>query len=826
MLKRRKNNYIKVYFLIIFIFSIIFNLSVLSLEDSFNFNFYSNDSIPIFEDSCAFSIPDFIFLSLNDFSYIITSWFFNGSKIDNPLFIGSFIFFPILNFLNIKSINFNNIYLDFNFNKKSTLYFSYNFGINSFDMIVGPYLYDFVNSLNIDSFLLGLHPLQREKLPFPSRRHIRYQFIYDFFINFNDFINRFYNNSNSNNKNIYGNNDQNINLFNFLNILYIKGERSFNSFYFDENKNFSYFENFYILQFIGNLNFFNNSDLNPLFIIEKRYLSNFYNQYGFQFEQTAKLDHFVIGLFNIYYNNYEELKNENVENENFETIQSNEKKFLYSFYFIKDIIQHNDIDFSFDIYDPDGEGLFPLYPDGVFNIIKIDLNNINIANFKNIFENDNLISNLNIYFDLSLNNYYYNKNNDFWENLVYFKNDLYGKVKNYSGNQFFINHVYNINFESTSILFSNINILFNSGVNFNLYLNDRFVNTLFLASPFFDLKISGLNSESFIYPYIKIYKKNVLLNYQYIKYLNPDFYNIYIYQKDLSGDYILIDTQGGKFTKVDSNLKLPSIYGLEAGFDINISKNFKFNLTLGGYILFNKFILIFDKNYDNYLYSENIDGFDVYFLKEGEKYYVFKNNKSNYKDYSVFLKFSFEYNLKDKFFFDISFKMYQTLGITTFGNGFTNNDLLSLDYSFSNPNTYTSFKDKTSYGRTYDDRAYNFNFKIGYSIFNDFKIFLMINYLDGQPFAFYKIFKSSSGQIALIYDTIQAENYLGIKGGPREDSIWKIHLKIEIKDIFIITVYNLIDIGNELGENQFSFSRSSLELNFPITFEIELNINL
>ncbi|MCX8058838.1 MAG: hypothetical protein N3A58_05445 [Spirochaetes bacterium] len=828
-----------IFLTIFFVIFIILNCSKIYAYDQSYLSFIEYlfpDFLSLIEESGGFTVIDFQAISVYDNSFLITDWFLNSSNFSNPIIPGSSLFIPVTYLIDFINISLSNIILEYNFDRKSFINFSYTNGYNNFSLIVGKYLYDFINSLNVKSFLLGIHPLEREISPFHNRRHLKYQTSFNFFFNLEDY-----------------NKTKQINNNNFVNLYFLKGERSFNSFYYDSNNNMSYLENYFVFQVMHNINlittlldknFYCKDENLPYFIYELRYISNFKNQCGFQYEQTLKFSYTMFGIFSQkkYQDNIELNKNnefeEQQEKENYSykifNILNNlfyknlnlirESNFSYSIYFINSDFKHINPSFFFNIIDPDGEGLFPIYFEGFFDIFVLNFINVDLNNILNLFGLSKTKDLFKLKFNTRNTFFIFNYYNDSIENKIYYQNAEYGKININYEKQLFYNSINEIFFSSNLSLLSNYILSINAGLGINLYLNNNLLNNLFLVSPFFEIKLANIKKDKKVSPYFYIYKQNVYLNFEYLKYLNPNFFDVYVYYKNNNNDFILINTLGGKFTKVDNKLKLPSIYGAIFGTDFIINNNFTINLEFSGKIILNKFILVFDDDINKYMYYENINETIVYFYKEGEKYYILKNSDNRYLDYSISGKIELIYLIDQKLFIKTAFKTHQVVGVTTFGNGFSNNDLLALDYSFANPNTYYSYFDKTSYGRTDNDRAYIFNFIMGFRILDEIWCYINIRYKDGQPFSFYRIFQSSSGQIAYLFDTIQAENIYGIKGGPREDSLWRIDLIININNFLKIAFYNILDIGNEFGENQFNVNnRSALELNFPLTISFELS---
>jgi len=87
----------------------------------------------------------------------------------------------------------------------------------------------------------------------------------------------------------------------------------------------------------------------------------------------------------------------------------------------------------------------------------------------------------------------------------------------------------------------------------------------------------------------------------------------------------------------------------------------------------------------------------------------------------------------------------------------------------------------------------------------------------------------------ITYQTIQAEDEHGRKGGPREDCIWDFNFKLNY-DIRLfgkkcrleMSVFNLLDFGGELSENAFSndLERMANELQLPRSMRLGLILEL
>ena len=108
-----------------------------------------------------------------------------------------------------------------------------------------------------------------------------------------------------------------------------------------------------------------------------------------------------------------------------------------------------------------------------------------------------------------------------------------------------------------------------------------------------------------------------------------------------------------------------------------------------------------------------------------------------------------------------------------------------------------------------------------------------IKYRDGNPFAFLNR-EFNDNQWILYYSTIQAEDKKGIKGGPREDYVSDISLKLSYsfklfrKNASLgFSFFNVLDFGSEISEYVFSGGeRYSMELQIPKSIRLNLSFEL
>ena len=168
------------------------------------------------------------------------------------------------------------------------------------------------------------------------------------------------------------------------------------------------------------------------------------------------------------------------------------------------------------------------------------------------------------------------------------------------------------------------------------------------------------------------------------------------------------------------------------------------------------------------------------------------------------------------------------MGETAFGNGAGSNDIGIINESQANPNSHIN-----GYGRVDGDRAFIAKCYAGFYIFKKLSIGISLKYRDGNPFAFIN-YKKRYDQYILYYETIKAEDKKGQKGGPREDYLADISLRLNYffklfnKDAFLsLSLFNILDVGYELSEYVFSGGdRDAMELNIPSSIRLSFSIKL
>ncbi|MCH7823907.1 MAG: hypothetical protein IH849_03820 [Acidobacteria bacterium] len=180
-----------------------------------------------------------------------------------------------------------------------------------------------------------------------------------------------------------------------------------------------------------------------------------------------------------------------------------------------------------------------------------------------------------------------------------------------------------------------------------------------------------------------------------------------------------------------------------------------------------------------------------------------------------------------EWFFSFSFMAHIGMGVTRFGNGADSNDIGFVGESQADPNSLIN-----GFGRVDGDRAYVARSAFGFRLASSLFLGVSIKYRDGAPFAFINSVQGHD-QRALYYATIKAEDRHGRKGGPREDYLGDLSVKLAYalrllgrEALLGVSFFNLLDVGYELSEHVFSGgSRDANELNIPRTMRLSLTVS-
>ena len=237
----------------------------------------------------------------------------------------------------------------------------------------------------------------------------------------------------------------------------------------------------------------------------------------------------------------------------------------------------------------------------------------------------------------------------------------------------------------------------------------------------------------------------------------------------------------------------------------------------------NHFRISFD-NVEDYGFFEPHGGYDIFFFDQPFKDYYLTNNDLEKNPFYAQIHFNVKGEKKGKWFFSFTFMAHMGMGDTAFGNGPGSNDIGILHESQANPNSWIN-----GFGRLDGDRGFVAKCYFGRYLAKKLFIAFSLKYRDGNPFAFLNTI-SRHHQRVIYYKTIKAEDQKGVKGGPREDYMADVsvklsyHFKLFNRDaVASLSFFNVLDFGAELSEYVFSGGlRHAVELQIPRSIRFTL----
>jgi hypothetical protein len=362
-----------------------------------------------------------------------------------------------------------------------------------------------------------------------------------------------------------------------------------------------------------------------------------------------------------------------------------------------------------------------------------------------------------------------------------------------------------------------------------LYFNDS-RNNLTFFTPAFDIGLLLFKSG----------KSRLLFSYGILPYEireNTNFflererpYGALYHWNDTNGDHLyqpgeageLFGYTGGQYHYADENLSAPLKERLLLDFSTPLSRHFRLNIKGIYKKIKNRFRVRFNQEYGFY---ELYEGQALYFFDKPFGDYYLANG--GYEKDPFYAQFSFEIagRRAGRWIFSFSFMAHMGMGDTAFGNGPGSNDIGILDESQANPNSWIN-----GFGRLDGDRGFVAKSYFGYYLTKKLFMAVSLKYRDGNPFAFFNTL-SRYDQRIFYYQTIKAENEKGVKGGPREDYIFDVSLKLSYpfkllnrNAVVSLSAFNLLDFGAELSEYVFSGgTRDAIELQIPRSIRLTLD---
>lgn len=229
---------------------------------------------------------------------------------------------------------------------------------------------------------------------------------------------------------------------------------------------------------------------------------------------------------------------------------------------------------------------------------------------------------------------------------------------------------------------------------------------------------------------------------------------------------------------------------------------------------------------------------NVFYLNDGEKQYtvtgsypegLFGNNIFTNSPYYLSSVVRYQYSGR-KVLFALAWQSYQMCGVSALGNGPESNNLNILSESQANPNTWgNGCNPKSSHrasGRLDQDRAYVCWIQLTYNPIRQLGFTFTGKFKDGQPVTSYmtKEYTNADGntQMAVIPTRTRGINMFDGHFGSREDAFFNIDLRVSYRPVikghnceFQAVCYNIYDFGTSL--NEYSFPKGLTEIRHTLS---------
>lgn len=498
-------------------------------------------------------------------------------------------------------------------------------------------------------------------------------------------------------------------------------------------------------------------------------------------------------------------------------------------------LRHNDINFSRNLIDQDGEAFEPWYPDGS----TLELSH-------SIFLKKQLKQHLSFEFDgynslLKFTPFV----NDFIqsayvENINFPYHSLY--AYKWSSKQF------------ASGLFENsLRLNFDKQVNQNWQIianADATLDGMVLKQKTM-IKANWQAQLNFLYQpnnhfslALNFGRKRIAFNYDHIRFFSNDYLNGEVnYWVDANNDKLfqsdemdeLLTTTGGLYHGIQNGLKQPAYFIFEFPLEYTLGKH-KFSMFNTYKKYSNQWTVQFEGAAEDFGDFSQVNYQPIYFLNNGPAYYEVQHYPEEYFSEATFLRMAsnspyylsntvkYAFN-SEKITFSVAWTSYILTGVSALGNGPLQNNLGVLSESSANPNSRYKL-----IGRLDQDRALAARILLAYQINNEWKIALSGKFKDGQPFTNFNTAlqtnEKNQQQLAIWNKRTKGINPFTHEFGSRDDAFFNTEIRISYSnrignmpfDIQLMA-YNIYDFGTELVEYSFqpdeTNSRYAMELNIP-----------
>ena len=488
-------------------------------------------------------------------------------------------------------------------------------------------------------------------------------------------------------------------------------------------------------------------------------------------------------------------------------------------------IEHNNLNFSRNLIDQDGEGYEPWYPDAKVNDLALAF-----KLSKPFKSNPHLSFNADTYNGLILHNPIQNQ----FSNTTYFQDTTNNftplQVIDWQSNDFTTGLL-----ENTAGLTYKKNLgrkwSFSSTLDFTLdgiLLNDK---SIVRPNYQIDAQLTFLSGRKSRVKF-QTGRSRIPFHFDQVRFLSNDYLSGQsFYWNDINGNQALdvgerngqFSTTGGRYHHIGDNLKQPAMYYIDLEWDWKIGKNWSLYF-IGQYRLFSSLWTVeYVQPVQNIGSFTTIDNRDIFFLNGGQQvdYRIVQFKKDlmeqgAQQDLSPLFQQPFYGGTSikivretDRVFYAGSFTAYMVTGYGGQGNGVLHNTPGALTETLANPNNYFNFL-----GRYDSDRAFIIRTLMGFKFGRRWSLAFSILWKDGQPFNLNQAALSQSGnqnQLAIWDQNIKGINPFTGQFGTRESAYFNIEYRLKYETqlndhplVFNLNIYNALDLGTTLGGFIFS----------------------
>ncbi len=508
-------------------------------------------------------------------------------------------------------------------------------------------------------------------------------------------------------------------------------------------------------------------------------------------------------------------------------------------------VKHRDINFSRNLLDQDGEAFEPYKPEG---------NNLELSHALTLSKS--LGEGLTLEVDTYNSLLYWAPTTSSWSNYIYMQRITDQKAT----------PLYHYNWSSEAYASG---LLENSvSLAYHRYLSDALtlranggltLDAILLGGG--DTKISpnvelqaGLayNPNAWFNAELTLARKRVAYTIEDVQYLSDSYLNgtFYYSRGGEAGDYYT--SSGGALHSLAKGTEQPAYWVVDIPVNFTFGRHrISFLQSIRKYT--NNWITSYDKPSEEYGYTVDVNGVDLYYLNSGATpSYIVSNYPEGIMGSSLLTSSPFyicsniQYRYTTpRFLFVVGWQSYMQSGLSTLGNGPLHNNIGVLSESTANPNTFINSDNPTSdypyVGRLDQERAYVIRLFASYDVSDKLNCALNFKFKDGQPFSYFDAdtIADASGneQLAIYPSTSRGINSFDGNFGTREDACFNLDIRATYRTQlrgrnceFQLAFYNLYDFGVELTEYVFDQdlekSRHAMSLSIPRGVMLSAKINL